>query len=845
MQTQSKKPKPEGSYLTAQILLLVTLAIGVTFHTTKRYYKLDVHATRPDHHHAELLDASPAATAPAPQERTAPVRNSDGQSETPAQVPAQRPPTKKLHEAAQAMLKKLETYYGGAGPMEKAFKLRPGDERYDSSIKVLAQKIGRAIQHRDKFVVGTIGSSVTAGHDNCNFDSYQRQLTRLMEPLWKAAGVKFEVRNAGQGGGCGDNYQNQIWCLRNLVGDDVDATHYSWTYFESGSQGKSEAAEVITPERAHEMFVRWSLLMERSPAPLIIYATTAQTEFGGLYNAYAKYGFNVMEMMGGMAAGAADKKWGDAGDGRHSTTRYGEASDVSEERRKSLGVLWRNWHPGPLLFQAAADAIAYMYTKAFVMALKEIDGGKVWPKRPSRVQSSALPAPVDCNSAWCKVDGPPGCTMLEYPRFGSAQFAVVAPDSASNPYKSKHVAGDKGWQEWKAPPSDLIPREERSLPAEVCGHLDHCAALKHRAGEKSGLLTFKLPASARRGFIAVCAHGKHEVLKSSSVTFFVDGKAVPHDSIKEWQGNKKCLTVQARSDGAAAASGGAVYLGIQVSSAAADLGISHVIALPADTGAESTSSEVATTSVSAAMNVKGPTMLPTPKPSEAAVAASMNIKGPTMLPTLKPEQTRVESSATTGAVSSLAAKPGSNPYIKRYVTPDLRAYWKKAQHASDEFAAKLATQFGSWCPGAQGSHCYANNGGNITYLATCDCKDHNWDNTSNMDMARFEFCTGHKIQKRDGKVFWHRTQGWPDDGDTPTFGAGPLPTMPEMLRPVLELNYADLNAEGDLPLAAAFPSGKPQAGELKAHHEPSPSNRECCILFVDRTFSTHHSRERR
>ena len=24
-------------------------------------------------------------------------------------------------------------------------------------------------------------------------------------------------------------------CLRNLVGDDVDATHYSWTYFESVS----------------------------------------------------------------------------------------------------------------------------------------------------------------------------------------------------------------------------------------------------------------------------------------------------------------------------------------------------------------------------------------------------------------------------------------------------------------------------------------------------------------------------------------------------------------------------------------------------------------------------------
>ena len=32
---------------------------------------------------------------------------------------------------------------------------------------------------------------------------------------------------------CRRSYRNQIWCMRNMVGD-VDIMHYSWTYFEAG-----------------------------------------------------------------------------------------------------------------------------------------------------------------------------------------------------------------------------------------------------------------------------------------------------------------------------------------------------------------------------------------------------------------------------------------------------------------------------------------------------------------------------------------------------------------------------------------------------------------------------------
>ena len=41
----------------------------------------------------------------------------------------------------------------------------------------------------------------------------------------EAAKVEFSVRNAGEGGSCGDSYHNQIWCVRNMLGDDIDLAH--------------------------------------------------------------------------------------------------------------------------------------------------------------------------------------------------------------------------------------------------------------------------------------------------------------------------------------------------------------------------------------------------------------------------------------------------------------------------------------------------------------------------------------------------------------------------------------------------------------------------------------------
>ena len=99
-----------------------------------------------------------------------------------------------------------------------------------------------------------------AGYGNCRLDCYQQQLQRLLGPVLAIASVKLEVRNTGQGGNCGDSFKNQVWCIPMLVGDDVDVTHYSWTYFEAGNPDDYVAMH-------HEMFFRWSLLMPRAPVP--------------------------------------------------------------------------------------------------------------------------------------------------------------------------------------------------------------------------------------------------------------------------------------------------------------------------------------------------------------------------------------------------------------------------------------------------------------------------------------------------------------------------------------------------------------------------------------------------
>lgn len=234
--------------------------------------------------------------------------------------------------------------------VEEGTDVPVGTEEKSYRADKLVDTMARALVTDDQktFLVGGIGSSVMAGHDNCHYDAYQNQMERLWEPVWKAAGMEFVFQNAGEGGGCGDSYENQHFCVKQNVSPDVDIVHYEWTYFEHQGQ-----------EKDHENLIRWTQMLPKQPPVHILNVGTTLPSSGPdveLAKHYASFGFNGFYMRVALVYGGHDyeseknKKEdsfdrfgsGYVGDGYHDTTRYGEEEE-NAERKKSLGVVMRNW----------------------------------------------------------------------------------------------------------------------------------------------------------------------------------------------------------------------------------------------------------------------------------------------------------------------------------------------------------------------------------------------------------------------------------------------------------------------------------------------------------------------
>ena len=135
---------------------------------------------------------------------------------------------------ASRVLSLLEGYYSAGADSARAMLMNPWldpwefddvrwPEKRDRNAK-LVDTMARALvtDGQGTFLVGAIGSSVVAGHDNCRYDGYQAQMERLWQPVWEAAGMNFAIQNAGEGGGCGDSYQNQGMCITQNVSPNVD-----------------------------------------------------------------------------------------------------------------------------------------------------------------------------------------------------------------------------------------------------------------------------------------------------------------------------------------------------------------------------------------------------------------------------------------------------------------------------------------------------------------------------------------------------------------------------------------------------------------------------------------------
>ena len=468
--------------------------------------------------------------------------------------------------ALQDLRNMLEAYYGSSPVLEETWLLGTDHPANDASLEALAAKFARALVWQDPFIIGTIGSSVTAGYSNCRYDCYQQQLERLMAPVWAAGATPFEVRNAGQGGDCGDNYANQIWCLPALVGDEVDISHYSWTYFEAGGRQLVQAS--------HEMFYRWSLMMDHAAIPLLIYTNNCSRFSESdrkLLEAYAPYGANVLCMIRGLEqAGFEKTEWGQKGDTLHETTRSGELPGVSGQRRQSLAVVFRNWHPGPLLFQTTADVLAYRYSTAMLLALDRIeaeaDPRRRWPRKSSGLSVADLPQPTACDETWCLVDALPVCVNFEQPAFGLSGVELLESGDPDNPHTSLAAPSDSDWIFDEGERLlKYTPEDERHLPE--CEHPTRCSGWVAPAGEQAGWLTFRLP-ELELGFVAACCGRKRcgEDLLAAGAEFLVDGQAPAGLPEVLWRG--KCLQIQPGFEAGSSPGGGkvprSVHLGIRL-----------------------------------------------------------------------------------------------------------------------------------------------------------------------------------------------------------------------------------------------------------------------------------------
>jgi hypothetical protein len=434
----------------------------------------------------------------------------------------------------------------------------------------LVSTMARAIldPRRDRFVIGTIGSSVAAGHDNCHYDSYESQLERTLQPVFAPARMFAIVHNAGEGGGCGDNHQNQVYCITHNVGPDVDVVHYSWTYFEKGGA-----------QEQREQLVRWAQRMNRRPMVHHLVARGLKNTCGGdvranvdLDDAYAIYGYNAFCIQTGLYFGGHDYDtemeegginrfgWQYRGDGYHNTTRYGEDLPVDDPRRGSLGTVFRNWHPGPLGFQIASDAFAYVYTRGLLRALDVIEGdmkagldaldrwfdtGDGRGRRLLRLPPpDDMPEPLFCDPLYCSVPHPPSCLNYEKPTFGTPGITVRTQSNWTMWHE------DNKWNYMVGKVDTAIikalhdPEWERK-----CAHLDACGGVT-ASDSTGGALEYELPASRMTaGLVFVCVYPGKEVeamvLTNPRVTFKLNGRVLDKSAMDLYP-NKKCVRLLRR-----------------------------------------------------------------------------------------------------------------------------------------------------------------------------------------------------------------------------------------------------------------------------------------------------------
>ena len=305
--------------------------------------------------------------------------------------------------------------------------------------------------------------------------------------------------------------------------------------------------------------------------------------------------------------------WQNHGDGYHNTTRYGEELNNDDPRKASLGTVYRNWHPGPLGFQIAADAFSYVYTMGLMKALDIIEedmtaGVNVldrWFDTRRRETSSSsstldgrqllqlprssLPEPLFCDPLYCTVPHPPSCLNYELPTFGTSEISVR---SQSN------------WTVWHEdnPWSNMVGKVDTAIIKALhdpewekkCTHLDACGGISPSDDSRGTgtlardfpTLTYELPSSKMTaGLIFICGYPGNKAdsafIQNPAVSFTLNGKILNKRRMDVYPNSKaKCIRLLRQFGDDGHEKEDTMLLSIEVSDASYTMvSISHVVVL--------------------------------------------------------------------------------------------------------------------------------------------------------------------------------------------------------------------------------------------------------------------------
>jgi len=448
-----------------------------------------------------------------------------------------------------------EYYEGGHNLKNRVIPLmnennpREGGKGYAEGMDVLAENLLRKFVHKEKFVIGVLGTSVVAAMDNCFKYAYPNQLLRILKPLFNVANVEMEVRTSGQNGD-GPPVPPQTRCMASILGPmtEVDIVQFGWWMIGVSTNVYIEQTRRLLADGVLPHYTSGYLLGQpRKSDP-----TTEEL-----------YKLGLMEIVDGdwASAGGPDSVWWPTRHlSRNHWGRHGDGHCHMETREGADGVAYYNWHPGPMGFQKMADIWAYRYSGAIILAMEKLESmiksnidpkksvpqsrpkAKKLPKHPSCSREHPLPADMElCSGELDKGYSGVTCGLGHHPQWGDnsnlTSFAVNVAGDGKPLAKVEKYSGD--WKYVNIPgtrPSScgLALRGENGVrPHPECGTDKECehpdAKMALRGLPKSGWIGFKYPKPLQRGLIAICNKNKGEGMTKAGaldLSILVDGNPI-------------------------------------------------------------------------------------------------------------------------------------------------------------------------------------------------------------------------------------------------------------------------------------------------------------------------------